>query len=204
MKKKLIPILFVIVSAFFLSQYSNTYAAQITEKAGFGRYALKGATLHTITNGTISNGLLLIDKEKIIYAGINKPVPNDYQLVDVSGKHIYPGFMDSGTFLGLREIGAVAVTLDNAEIGQINPHVKAITAINPHSVSIPITRVEGITHAVSYPNNSLISGKAALIDLYGYTPGDMAIKSVAALHIEWPSELRRGWWDTRKKRKNYR
>jgi imidazolonepropionase-like amidohydrolase len=171
--------------------------AQITEKAEFGKFAITNATIHTVTNGTIENGVVLIDGEKIVNVGQKLKMPPDYERIDASGKHVYPGFMDSGTQLGLQEIGAVAVTNDQAELGEFNPHVRAFTAINTSSVSIPVTRVNGITHVITLPVSGRIAGKATLIDLYGYTPDSMAVSPNAALHLNWPTAQKGGWWDDR-------
>ncbi|HET6528523.1 MAG TPA: amidohydrolase family protein [Balneolaceae bacterium] len=171
--------------------------AQITEKATFGKFAITNATIHTVTNGVIENGVVLINGEKIVYVGKNAKITPDYVRIDATGKHVYPGFMDSATQLGLIEIGAVAVTNDQDELGEFNPHMRAFTAINPNSVSIPVTRVNGVTHVISMPVGGRISGKATLIDLYGYTPDSMAVLPNAALHLNWPSALKGSWWDDR-------
>ncbi|NGP87916.1 amidohydrolase family protein [Aliifodinibius halophilus] len=175
--------------------------AQITEKAEYGKFAITNATIHTVSNGVIENGVVLIDGEKIVHVGQNAKITADYQRIDATGKHIYPGFMDAGTQLGLQEIGAVAVTNDQAELGNLNPHVRAFTAINPSSVSIPVTRVNGVTHVVSLPVSGLISGKSTLIDLYGYSPDSMAVSANAGLHLNWPSAQKGGWWDDRSDKK---
>ena len=171
--------------------------AQITEKAEYGKFAITNATIHTVTNGVIENGTVLIDGEEIAYVGTNPKITADYKRVDASGKHVYPGFMDAGTQLGLQEIGAVAVTNDQAELGSMNPHVRAFTAINPSSVSIPVTRVNGVTHVISMPVSGVMSGKATLIDLYGYSPDSMAVAPNAGLHLNWPTATKGGWWDDR-------
>ena len=171
--------------------------AQITEKAEFGKFAITNATVHTVTNGVIEDGTVLIDGEEIVRVGQNVSISSDYERIDASGKHVYPGFMDAGTQLGLQEIGAVSVTNDQAELGEFNPHVRAFTAVNPSSVSIPVTRVNGITHVISMPVSGRLSGKATLIDLYGYSPDSMAVAPNAALHLNWPTSQKGGWWDDR-------
>jgi imidazolonepropionase-like amidohydrolase len=172
--------------------------AQITEKAEFGKFAITNATIHTVSDGVIENGVVLIDGETIVFVGDNARITPDYTRIDASGKHVYPGLMDSGTILGLQEIGAVAVTNDQAELGEYNPHMRAFTAINPSSATIPVTRVNGVTHVISLPVSGRISGKATLIDLYGYSPDSMAVVGNAALHLNWPSSYAGGWWDDRK------
>jgi imidazolonepropionase-like amidohydrolase len=171
--------------------------AQITEKPEFGKFAITNATVHTVTNGVIENGTVLIDGHLISYVGTDADYDNSYMVINAEGKHVYPGLMDSQTSLGLVEIGAVDRTVDNREVGLMNPHVLAFTAINPHSASIPVTRVNGVTHVISLPTGSGIAGKATLIDLWGYSPDSMAVLPEAGLHVAWPSSGRRGWWDSR-------
>jgi len=172
--------------------------SQIPEKAEFGHFAITNATIHTVTNGLIENGTVLIDGTNITFVGKNAKITDVYQRIDGTGKHVYPGLIDSGTQLGLTEIGAVAVTRDQAELGSFNPHVKAFTAINPNSASIPVTRVNGVTTVISHPVSGRISGKAALVDLYGYTPDSMAVMAEAGMYINWPGALKRGSFDDRK------
>jgi len=195
MKKR--TILFALTVIVMMVSGLQTGLAQITEKPGFGLYALTNAKVHTITNGTIENGTVLINGHRIESVGQNVTIPDGYKIVDLAGKHVYPGFIDSGTRLGLIEISAVSVTVDDAEIGGFNPQMRAFTAINPNSVSIPITRVSGVTNVIAHPTSGVVSGKATLIDLIGYAPDSMAVKQDAALHLEWPTAGRRGWWDQR-------
>lgn len=191
MKKKIVltPLL-LIVSVFVVK-------AQITEKSEFGRFAITGATIHTVTNGTIENGVILIENDKIIFVGKNAKINPDFTRVDASGKHVYPGFIDASTQLGLVEINAVAVTVDSRELGPFNPHIRAFTAINPGSASIPVTRVNGVTNVIAVPLGSRIPGKSTLIDLWGYSPDSMAVLDNSALHMSLPSNRKTGWWDSR-------
>jgi len=191
MKRRLTFLLLII--AFTCSQLP----AQITEKPEFGKFAITGATIHTVTNGVIENGILLIENEKITFVGKNAKIGTDFTRIDASGKHVYPGFIDPGTTLGLIEIGAVAVTRDNQELGDFKPHIRAFTAFNPHSAAVPVTRVNGVTTVISAPTGGRIAGKAALMDLWGYSPDSMAVLGNAALHLQWPSALKGGWWDDR-------
>ncbi len=171
--------------------------AQITEKPEFGKFAITNITIYTVTDGIIEGGVVLVEDHEISHVGQNVRIPNDYRVIDGSGKHVYPGFIDSMTNLGLVEISAVPVTVDHAEIGDYNPQVKAFTAINPHSAAIPVTRVSGVTNVISAPASGVIAGKTTLIDLWGYSPDDMSVVESAGLHIEWPTAMKGGSWDDR-------
>ena len=110
-----------------------TVQAQITGKPNFGKIAIIDATIHTVTEGTIQNGVITLDGEKIEYVGTDRSkVGADYTVIDATGKHVFPGFMDSGTSLGLVEVNAVAVTVDNREVGNMNPNTVSYTHLRAH------------------------------------------------------------------------
>lgn len=167
-----------------------------SQKGEYGTFALQNATLHTVTDGVIQNATLLIEDGKIAALGTNVTVPSGATVIDCTDKHIFPGMIDSGTRLGLTEIGAVDRTQDFREIGEVIPHMEALTAVNPNSVLIPVTRVSGVTTVITMPSGGLFPGQAALIDLYGYTPEQMYAGFSAPI-LNFPSSGRRGWWDRR-------
>lgn len=151
-----------------------------------GTYAIKNATLVTVTGATIKNGTLVIEGDKITALGPNVSIPSGAEVIDAEGLFVYPGMIDALTSLGLSEVGAVAATVDAYEIGTYNPHIKASVAINPHSVHIPISRFNGITSALVAPGGGVISGQSALINLNGWTPEEMVLKAPVAVHINFP------------------
>ncbi len=161
-----------------------------------GTFALTHARIVTVTNGVVENGTLLIKDGKIAAIGVDIPLPEDAEIIDCSGLTIYPGFIDSGTRLGLEEIGSLPETQDDDELGELTPHVRALTAINPNSVLIPVTRISGVTTVLSMPSNGLFPGTAALINLVGYTPDQMYTGFEGVL-LNFPPTGRRGRFDRR-------
>jgi len=104
--------------------------------------------------------------------------------------------IDSGTNLGLSEVGAVQQTQDFNEVGDVVPQMKALTAVNPNATAIPVTRVSGVTTALSSPSGGLFPGTAALINLHGYTPEQM-FAGFEGVVLEFPNSGRRGFFDRR-------
>lgn len=194
---KTIKSLTLFIAAFFMAASAF---AQITQKPGFGKFAITNADIYTVTNGVIEGGTVLIDGKKITYVGTDANITDEYTTIDASGKRVYPGFIDSGTGLGLVEVSAVAVTNDQNEVGSFNPYIMAFTAVNPHSAAIPVTRTSGVTTVISAPGSGIISGKAALMNLYGNSPDSMAVLQKAGLVHNWPSSGPRGWWDDREEK----
>ncbi|MCA1850755.1 MAG: amidohydrolase family protein, partial [Acidobacteria bacterium] len=77
-------------------------------------------------------------------------------------------------------------TVDTAEVGEMNPNVRALVAVNPHSAHIAVTRANGVTSVVTMPTGGVISGQAAFVNLNGTTPREMAVVPQAALVITFP------------------
>jgi imidazolonepropionase-like amidohydrolase len=142
-------------------------------KARSGKFALTNAKIYTVTNGVIENGTIIINNGIIEAVGANVQIPADAEVFDYKGKEIYPGMIDGGTTLGLAEIGSISEANDFREYGELTPQMQALTAVNPNSVAIPVTRVSGVTTVWTMPRGGVLPGTAATINLFGYTPDQM-------------------------------
>jgi imidazolonepropionase-like amidohydrolase len=161
-----------------------------------GTYAITNVQIETVTGGTIENGTIVLRDGIIEAVGAGAETPADATVIDGTGLTAYPGMIDMGTRIGIAEINSVAVTVDTDEVGDIVPQVKALTAVNPSSTHIPVTRVAGVTHAIVVPGGGLFPGTAALIHLVGYSPSQMAA-GFEAIALQFPRSGRRGRFDRR-------
>ncbi len=152
-----------------------------------GTFVIRNARVVTVSGADIENGTVVIRDGKIAAVGSNVEIPANAQTIEGRGLSIYPGMIDAGTSMGLVEVGQGAFgTVDTGEVGDLNPHAKAIVAVNPHSAHIAVTRVDGVTSTLSLPTGGLISGQGALINLVGTTPLEMAVVPYATLVINYP------------------
>ena len=149
--------------------------------------ALKGATIHPVSGPDIPSGTIVFDKGKIIAIGADAAVPPGVEVIDATGKHIYPGFISANSVLGLIEIGAARATVDIEETGAINPNARAASSINPDSELLPVARSNGILTVHAVPEGGLVSGQSAVIRMDGWTPEEMTVRSPAAMHLRWPN-----------------
>ena len=170
-----------------LTQQIGTPTTQQGVTPPRGIFVIRNARIVTVSGPDIENGTVVIRDGKIEAVGTNVSVPAGAQTIDGSGLSVYPGMIDAGTNMGLVEVPQGANgTVDTAEVGDLNPNAKAIIAVNPHSAHIAVTRVEGITNTVTAPTGGLISGQAALINLLGTAPKEMAVVPQVALVINYP------------------
>lgn len=154
-----------------------------------GVYAIRNARIVPVSGAEIANGTIVIGIDgKITAVGTNIVVPAGATVIDGTGLSVYPGMMEAGTSMGLAEIAQGAnATVDDAEVGRLNPNVQAYFGIDPHSAHIGVSRVVGITHVMSRPSGGLISGQAAIINLAGYTVPEMSVVPRAGMVFNLPS-----------------
>lgn len=181
------------IYAALLIAASSSLIAQSSSR----HYALVNARIETVTNGVIERGTLVMRDGRIVALGADVTAPAGAETIDCSGLTIYPGMIDGGTELGLVEIGSIPETRDEDESGDLTPQALALTAVNPNSAAIPVTRVNGVTTAVTAPSGGLLPGTASLINLFGYTPEQMNVAGRNMLVLNFPSRARGGWWDHR-------
>ncbi len=149
-------------------------------------FLLRNVTVHPVSGPDVAAGSVLVVDGVIAEVGAKIAAPKGVRVVDGKGLHVYPGMIDSGTELGLTEIGSIRETNDSAELGDFNPQLRAIVAVNPATEHIPVTRANGITSAITLPNGGVIAGQAGLIHLDGWTWEDMEVRRSAAMHLRFP------------------
>ena len=149
--------------------------------------AIRNARIVPVSSAAIENGTIVFANGIITaVGGSDVAIPEGTTVIDGKDLSVYPGMIDSGATVGLTEVSSVPGTVDTSEVGDLNPNARAATAINPHSNLIPVTRVNGVTAVVATPRGGIVSGQSALIQLSGWTPAEMTLKSPAALHIHFP------------------
>ena len=149
--------------------------------------ALVGGTIHAMDEKTIENGIVVFNKGKITGVGKQVDLPDGCLTIDTTGKHIYPGLMESFSNLGLTEINSVKSTIDSDELGSENPNLRPWVAVNPDSELIPVARAGGVLLASIAPKRGNIRGQTAVISLDGWTYNDMLLRADTGLIVSWRS-----------------
>src|ERR1700743_2752252 len=149
---------------------------------------ITGATIHVGNGQVINNGYIAFDKGKITAVGEGSaPHTTGADMIDASGKQIYPGFICPITTLGLVDVEEGANgTVDYYETGDLNPNIRSIVAYNTDSKVIATVRSKGILLAQPTPVGGIISGQSSIVQLDAWNWEDAAYKTDIALHMNWP------------------
>lgn len=174
------------MTAFRLTAMFLSLATLVRADAFEPMKALVGATIHPVSGPPIEEGVLVIQDGQIVSVAEKELLPAQAVVIDVTGKHLYPGLIAAYTQLGLVEIGAVRATRDADETGSLNPNALAHKAFNPDSELIRVTRSNGVLLAVTSPTGGRMPGCSSLMQLDGWTWEDMLLEPAIGLHLNWP------------------
>lgn len=140
---------------------------------------IKNGTIVPVKGEVIQNGGILIEGGKIVKIGEDIQVPPDAQVIDASGKYVYPGLIALMTGVGVT--GYPGAGNDTDEIGVSTPHMDPFDAINPEDDTIDVTRIEGVTTVMTVSGSrSVINGKAVVLNLEGDLAEDLIRNRYAA------------------------
>ncbi|MEO2159014.1 MAG: amidohydrolase family protein [bacterium] len=169
--------------AFLLCSISLEAQANVGQE---GIFVIEGGTV-VVGDGQQFEGSILIRNGRIVDVGTSVAVPEGAVTIDASGQFVYAGMIDSYTPIGLVEIGGIPTMNLRSEIGEYNPHIRALVGINTGSEMIGVTRSTGVTTAITAPEGGVISGQAALINMDGWTWEDMSVNANAGYIFNYPS-----------------
>ena len=149
--------------------------------------AITGATLHPVTSPDVPGGTLLVQGGRILAMGKGIAIPAGARTIQAQGKHLWPGMIDLGAVTGLLEIGSIASTDDQGDIGGNQPDLRVSGSINADSAHIGVTRSNGITRVQTTPTRGgPMLGQSAIVRLSGDTWEEMLQVDRDMLHIRFP------------------
>ncbi|HVC95713.1 MAG TPA: hypothetical protein VND64_18610, partial [Pirellulales bacterium] len=141
--------------------------------------AYSGATIHTAAGKTFSPGTLVVREGKIVDVGPAEEVavPDDARRVDLAGKVLIPGLVDSHSHIGVHSRPTVEANGDGNEMtGPVQSIVRAIDSINPFDPGIRMATAGGVTTAnIMQGSGNVIGGQTLYVKLRGRTVEQMAI-----------------------------
>ena len=151
--------------------------------------AITNATIHPVTQPMVERGTIVIRDGTIAAVGANVPVPADAEVIDADGADVYPGWINARSMLGLQDPGASGFA-DTDEMLDFNPQLRSVVAFHNDSVSIPVTRANGVTTVAVTPSGGLLGGQVAVMNLDGWTWEESTVKAYVGSAFQFPSLAR--------------
>ncbi|MDD5952931.1 MAG: amidohydrolase [Oscillospiraceae bacterium] len=147
---------------------------------------LYNGTIHPMTGDPIAKGYVRVQGTKIesLGAGACAPLPGE-ETLDLQGGHLYPGFIDSHTHLGMWEDGLDFEGDDgNEETDPVTPQLRAIDAVNPLDRCFQEALEGGVTTVVTGPGSANpIGGQMAALKTAGRRIEKMIVKAPVAIKM---------------------
>ena len=147
--------------------------------------AITNARIHPITAPAIDRGTILIRGGRIEAVGSNIPIPAAARIIDAAGGHVYPGFIDAATTIGLDEPGPRGFD-DVGEMLEFNPQLRTRVAYHAESDAIPVARANGITTVAVVQTGGVFGGEVPVMNLDGWTWEEATVKPAAGIQFTFP------------------
>ncbi|WP_191859120.1 amidohydrolase family protein [Hanstruepera ponticola] len=171
-KKILFPVL--VLCFYFVSAQDYVPKNDGVKAENTNYVAFTNATIHTTPSEVINNGTLLIKDGKVVSSGTNISIPKNAVVHDLSGKHIYPSFIDVYSDFGVkkpqRSERSNAPQYDASREGyywndHIRPEQNAIEHYNFDSKAAKDLREAGFGVVNTHIADGIIRGSGSLIAL---------------------------------------
>lgn len=179
--------IFILNFAFFILHYA---CAQTPGPAQAKSILLMNGIAHLGNGKVIENSAIGFKDGKITLAADATAIKINGSafdtIINIPGKHVYPGIIAPNSPLGLIEIEAVRATNDFDEVGSINPEIRTQIAFNTDSKIIPTVRFNGVLIAQVAPRRGMLSGTSSIFMLDGWNWEDALLKADDGVHLNFP------------------
>lgn len=158
-----------------------------------------------IKNGFVHNAItpeavvqdILVEKGKIVAMGTNLEIPEGTDVMDVTGKEVYPGFVEAHGHIGLDGYGIGYEGTDYNEMNDIaSPHLRGIDGIKPMEPTFKKAAQAGVTSVCTGPGSAnVLGGTFAAIKTVGNSVDDMLIRDGVAMKCAFGENPKRCYRD---------
>ncbi len=146
---------------------------------------IQNGTLHTMEADDPIRADILIHDGKITKIARNIHPDENTKVINAEGLHIYPGFIDAHSHIGIAEEQTTVQTdYSNEGTHPITPFIRAIDGINPMDSAFHNALAAGITGVMVGPGSANpIGGQFAFIKTHGRCVDEMVVLAPAAIKL---------------------
>ena len=172
MNKRVFLNLIVILSTFCCLTRAADQAQSLVIRAG---------KIWTLTDGVITNGVIIVNNGKIQAVGKSVDVPEGAKILDMSDKNVMPGMIDAHCHIGLSL--NVLAEMDET-VAAIAADMQILDAFNPQADDVKKALRSGVTTVLLAPGNkNPIGGQSAVVKLDTSKAKDWVLKHTAGVEF---------------------
>ncbi|MCR4431028.1 MAG: amidohydrolase [Tepidanaerobacteraceae bacterium] len=162
--------------------------------------AILGGKVYTMSGSVLEKGTVIIDGGKISDVGENLKPPKGAEIIDASGKFVFPGFIDAHSHVGIFEEAVGETGEDGNEwTDPVTPQLRAIDAVNPADKAFEDAVRGGITCAFTGPGSAnVIGGQSIALKTCGKVIDKMAVRAPAGLKVAFGENPKRVYGQQKK------
>ncbi|MBR4026081.1 MAG: amidohydrolase [Lachnospiraceae bacterium] len=144
-----------------------------------------------IKNGTIHNAItpeafvadILIENGKIVGISENISIGEDVEVIDATGKEVYPGFVEAHGHIGLDGYGIGYEGMDYNELNDIvTPHLRGLDGVKAMDPAFVQAAKAGVTCVCVGPGSAnVLGGTFTTIKTVGKRSDDMLVRDAVAM-----------------------
>ena len=160
-------------------------------------FIIRGGLVHDAVNAQPYIADILCEDGKIKAIGQNIPAPEGCEIIDASGKNVFPGFVEAHGHIGLDGYGIGFEGQDYNEMGDtLSPQMRAIDAIKPGDFAFSEAAAAGVTCIGTGPGSAnVLGGTFAAIKTCGRRVEDMVVKAEVAMKCAFGENPKRCYRD---------
>lgn len=139
--------------------------------------------IHTVSKGTITDGMILIKEGRIVHVGKKIKVPND--AIVLKAHTVIPGLVDIHSHAGVYTLPMITENMDGNEMtNPVTPELRALDSFNFADPALREGLSGGITTIVSRPGSAnVIGGTSIAVKLKKASPEEMILKEPCDLKM---------------------
>jgi imidazolonepropionase-like amidohydrolase len=148
--------------------------------------AITNARIVPVTAAVIEKGTIVIRGGKIEALGANVQTPQGATVIDAKGGHVYPGFINARTTIGIGQNGVRGYD-DITEMHDWNQQLRTRVGYHTESETIPVARGTGVTTVGVAPAGGILSGEFAVMNLDGWTWEEATLRGNSGILFNFPA-----------------
>ncbi len=146
---------------------------------------LQNGTIYTMEKDQPFTGDLLIGGGVIQQVAPHIEAEAGWDVIDLSGRNVYPGFIDAHCHLGMSE---ESIGFEGDDVNEmtdpVTPQMRAIDGFNPMDIAVKEARENGVTTVATGPGSgNVIGGQFAALKTYGTRTDSMIVRAPLAMKV---------------------